>query len=789
MEKSDVTKARLLAIAAEEGLASKQGRLQCPACRHDDPRGTSVSEPNGYAVWHCQRCGQGGSAIDLIAHVRSISAGDAMKVLRDRDAPIVPLASTPPPVDAARVWAAGTDNDPAGLIYLRGRGLDAAADKGLVRFNVGRSGQQWPDRKASEGYRVAMPLFDAQGQLRSVQLRAVRPCEIPKLSLPGGYPCHLAFGSPAAARGAHVVHLAEGIADTLALQLAGFTVLGAPGSRQARHLVEFVGDPRDREFVLCRQRDPNPRGQADADAAFEALAASLTAQGGRVRTVLPPEGIKDPAEWLQRDGMERFRGLVSGPRVVPALKPQPQPQPAPAPAPATAREPVRELAHGSAAVIALPAPKLRSFTKSYASCCAILRSPPDLAKVAGGPLEWNEMLGAPTIGRRLVEDAELSSIRERIETEFKTSKGVPIRMADGDVAKAVVQIARERPYHPVAEWLRSLRWDGTERIASVADDILGVERTALTQSLLRKWFISAAARALTPGCKVDLVWILQGRQGTRKSTFFNVLAGDEWFSDSPVDLHDKDSKLLLRKVWILEWAELEAMQRSVRASSAKAFISSRIDHFRPPYGRGFVSSPRHCVIVGTTNEDEILEDATGNRRYWILPVPDSINTEKLAEQRNQLWAEAVVAFVAGEAWHVTPGEQAQLEEQHEQWTKRDPWESTIIELLSAKVSAYRAAQRTENRTSRLRDMTRLSTTSILTDQIRKEAQACTRFDSMRVAAILRANGWTSYRSMDAGRPRYWLPADLAAAVAREEAEKARQMTLPDPTDPTSDPTF
>lgn len=781
MEKTDVSKGRLLAIAAEEGLASKQGRMQCPACKNEDARACTIAEPSGYAVWNCQRCGAGGSAVDLLAHSRSISAGEALKLLRDRDAAPAPLPQAPAPIDAAKVWAAGTDNDPAGLLYLRGRGLDAAADKGFVRFNIGRSGEEWADRKAASGYRVAMPLFDKHGKLRTMQLRAVRPCDVPKLSLPGSYPCHLAFGLPLLAETAPVVYLSEGIADTLALLLAGFIVVGAAGSRQARHLAEFCGDPAGREFVLCRQRDPNPVGQRDADEAFAALAQTLTAAGGRVRSVLPPEGTKDPAEWLQQAGMERFRGLVSGPRALPpvererAVAPKPQPPP-----------PQRE---ALAPVLDLPTPKLRNFTKSYASICAILRTPVALEKVASGPLEWNEMLGAPTIARRLVEDAELSSIRERIEIEFKTSKGVPIRPSDSDVAKAVVQVAREKPYHPVADWLRSLRWDGKERIAHVSDEILNVDRTALTQSLLRKWFISAAARALTPGCKVDLVWILQGKQGTRKSTFFNTLAGDEWFSDSPVDLHDKDSKLLLRKVWILEWAELEAMQRSVRSSSAKAFISSRIDHFRPPYGRGFVSSPRHCVIVGTTNEDEILEDATGNRRYWILPVPDSINTDRLADQRDQLWAEAVAAFVAGEAWHVTPAEQAQLEEQHEQWTKRDPWEAIIVSHLDAKMSAYRAAQRTEKRASILRDMTRVSTTALITEQIRKEAQACTRFDSMRVAAILRLNGWTSYRSMDAGRPRYWLPVDLAAAVAREEAEKAAQTSLPDPTDPTSDPTF
>ena len=768
MEKTDVTKARLLALAAEEGLASKQGRIQCPARCCDDARGASISEPNGYAVWHCQHCKTGGSAIDLLACSRSLSADEAIKILRGRDAPAVASKPPPQPVDAARVWAAGTDNDPAGLLYLRGRGLDAAADKAFVRFNVGRSGEQWPDRKASEGYRVAMPLFDATGQLRSLQLRAVRPCEVPKLSLPGSYPCHLAFGAPLAARTAGTVHLAEGIADTLALQLAGFTVLGAPGSRQARHLVEFVGEPAGREFVLCRQRDPNPTGQRDADEAFAALAASLTAQGGRVRSVLPPEGTKDPAEWLQRAGMEQFRGLLTGPRVVPAPAKAEPPRP----------KPSATTAHGSAAVAQLPAPQLRSFaTKSYASICAILRTPAALAKVATGPLEWNEMLGSPTLARKPVDDAALSSIRERIEIEFKNSKGIPIRPSDSDLAKAIVHVASEKPYHPVADWLRTLHWDGVERIASVADEVLGVERTALTQALLRKWFISAAARALTPGCKVDLVWILQGKQGTRKSTFFNVLAGDDWFSDSPIDLHDKDSKILLRRVWLLEWAELEAMQRSARASSAKAFISSRVDHYRPPYGRGFVSSPRHCVIVGTTNEDEILEDATGNRRYWILHVPGDIDVDTLAGWRDQLWAEAVTAFVAGEAWHVTPEEQAQLEEQHEQWRKIDPWEAKLHGWLVGRVASYLD---NEHRPEAI-DLLSFTTSEALEHGISKPTGQWSTADARRVAAALKDCGLTQRRlwTEDEARPRGWVIEGAVFARLKQEAGEKRAKAAAD----------
>jgi len=99
--------------------------------------------------------------------------------------------------------------------------------------------------------------------------------------------------------------------------------------------------------------------------------------------------------------------------------------------------------------------------------------------------------------------------------------------------------------------------------------------------------------------------------------FFSVLGG-EWFTDSPVDMENKDGMLLLGKTWIVKLAELGSMARARNHTAVKAFISRQVDAYRPPYGRVTVEVPRTSVFVGTTNEDEFLTDATGNRRYWPI---------------------------------------------------------------------------------------------------------------------------------------------------------------------------
>jgi putative DNA primase/helicase len=303
---------------------------------------------------------------------------------------------------------------------------------------------------------------------------------------------------------------------------------------------------------------------------------------------------------------------------------------------------------------------------------------------------------------------------------------------------ALDQVASEHRYNPVAEYLRSLSWDGTERISAVAEDILGIGPDELTQAMLRKWFISAVARPLNPGCKVDTVLILQGPQGVLKSTFFSTLAG-AWFSDSPVDIQNKDALMLLRRVWILEWAELDAMQRARDAAAVKAFVSSRVDSFRLPFGRRIVDAPRHCVIVGSTNDEDILGDSTGNRRYWIVQVHDRLDIPKLAAWRDQLWAEAVSLYRAGEAWWLAPEQERALARAQERFEKRDPWEEAIADWLARRAT-----------------LAPLTTTEILDKALHKPEGSWTSGDARRAAALLRRLGWEARNTRhDGDRFRTW----------------------------------
>jgi predicted P-loop ATPase len=231
--------------------------------------------------------------------------------------------------------------------------------------------------------------------------------------------------------------------------------------------------------------------------------------------------------------------------------------------------------------------------------------------------------------------------------------------------------------------------------------------------------IAAVARAMRPGCKVDDVLVLIGEQGVGKSTFFDVLAG-EWFTDTPVNIGDKDGKLVMRKAWIVEWAELESMRRAKDQEAIKGFLSAKVDLFRKPYGRDVVEAPRHCVIVGTTNNREFLHDPSGNRRFWPLEVKNRIDVEWLRANRSQLWAEAVALFRSGEQWFLTHEENEQLREVQREHEHRDVWADPIADYLHSQGL-----------------LDEVTTTHLLKEAVGVDVDKMSDRDSKRVAAIMK----------------------------------------------------
>lgn len=208
----------------------------------------------------------------------------------------------------------------------------------------------------------------------------------------------------------------------------------------------------------------------------------------------------------------------------------------------------------------------------------------------------------------------------------------------------------QRTFHPVREWLEGLEWDGTERLDTMLIDYLGAADNDLTRAMTRKHFTAAVARVMNPGCKYDYILTLIGPQGIGKSTLVKIMGGD-WFDDSLTSIEGKEGMEQIRGKWLIEFGELTNYKKST-SEAYKAFISKQEDSYRPAYGRKVEVYPRQCVFFATTNEPAFLKGDTGNRRFWTVECDVDIAYKdvwsQLDEERDQIWAEALHRYRAGE---------------------------------------------------------------------------------------------------------------------------------------------
>ena len=231
-------------------------------------------------------------------------------------------------------------------------------------------------------------------------------------------------------------------------------------------------------------------------------------------------------------------------------------------------------------------------------------------------------------------------------------------------------------FNPVVDYLNGLQWDGMPRLNELFTRYFNAENAEFARLVGPKFLIGMVARAIQPGCQRDEMIILEGEQGAKKSTALNILAGDEYFSDGLPNLHDKDAMQHLQGMWLIEIGELSALRKS-EIEDVKRFVTSRTDKFRPAYGRNVVESPRTSVFAGTTNNDTYLKDPTGARRFWPVAC-GQIDLDALRRDRDQLFAEAVARYRAGERWWLDgDAEQALARGETEQRQERDPWHDQV----------------------------------------------------------------------------------------------------------------
>ena len=294
-------------------------------------------------------------------------------------------------------------------------------------------------------------------------------------------------------------------------------------------------------------------------------------------------------------------------------------------------------------------------------------------------LPWREIPG----GAALWSDRDDAQVRKYLEIHY----GI---VGKSKIEDTVSCEADRRLYDPLREKLEALPdWDGVCRLDELLIDALGAEDCEYTRQVTRKTLAGAVARAMDPGCKWDHMPVLEGSQGLGKSTFWETLAGKEYFTDSMTvaDMeHPKVAAEKLQGKWIAEVAELDGMAKA-SVERMKSFITTKADNYRAAYARRAAVYQRRCIIVGTGNNlNGYLRDATGNRRFWPVRVTSDLDSALLTpDYVEQIWAEAKVAYEAGETLYLEGEADRQAEVRQREAMETDPREGRVRDYLDAPV--------------------------------------------------------------------------------------------------------
>lgn len=346
--------------------------------------------------------------------------------------------------------------------------------------------------------------------------------------------------------------------------------------------------------------------------------------------------------------------------------------------------------------------------------------------------------------------------------------------------EAIETVAHAAPYHPVQDLLKRIEHDGESRIDKWLVHVIGETPQTLPPSLYkylclvgRFWLLGMVYRVMEPGCKFDYCPVLEGPGGLGKSTLVETLCGSEWFSDTHFDpSRGKEGQEQVQGLWVYEIAELANFSKA-EIGVIKAFISAKVDRYRPSYGRVVESYMRQCLLVGTTNENTYLRDRTGNRRFWPTPVRNRVKIGWLAKMREQLLAEAYALYLKGERYTPTPEEEKAL------FVPMQDKRLVETAVLSELMTLLTRPPKDTGIGPVVNELTNFVTISQLTTALGVDAAKSTPALEAQIRSWMDHEGWARVKRQ-VGGVRAWGYERPAKWPTDDEAEGFDEVTLPPP---------
>ena len=307
------------------------------------------------------------------------------------------------------------------------------------------------------------------------------------------------------------------------------------------------------------------------------------------------------------------------------------------------------------------------------------------------------------------------------------------------------------------DYVNSLQWDGVERLDMWLPNVFHVEPDKYFKDIGSKWFMGLVSRIINPGCKFDNALIVHGGQKIGKSSVFLIIAGEDRHIEF-TDLKVREMQQDMQGKMIVEFAEAAIFSKA-DSESLKSIVSRQTDTFRVPYERHARDFPRRCVFAVTANNDDILKDSTGGRRWWAVDVPDDMKVYPpkrqadihwLRDNRDQLFAEAAVRVRNGEDYHTIDEYELMKRQKSITATEQDEdlfynWYHTLSAAEQNRGFSSREAYCKAYKTDRYGE------------ELREDRVSISKSDEMRVGRILKKIGLEKKKSYGKN---IWVPGEM-----------------------------
>ena len=296
-----------------------------------------------------------------------------------------------------------------------------------------------------------------------------------------------------------------------------------------------------------------------------------------------------------------------------------------------------------------------------------------------------------TMYRHKEKDGEWQQVDDRVVCSMRAqmAKDTGRNVVKGDVVD-VLRSDFSRLVHPVRDYIESLpAWDGTDRIAELTSHVTteamqrgqsGQEATELFSWSLHKWLVGSLATWMSDHVANHEIFVLIGRQGLYKTTFFRHLLPPAlrmyYMENAHNSFSSKDDHLSLSENCLVEIEEID-MQSPRDVSELKALVTSDKVKERRPYARFREEKARLAAFCASGNQERFLIDETGNRRWLCFKVTHIDDPRTWGIDYDQLYAQLRDEWRGGFRYWFDSDDERRIEEQNQAFRMESDEEQLI----------------------------------------------------------------------------------------------------------------